>query len=554
MLSSLSDLDCVPTYYGSFNAWEHRYLVIEYIEGHDLTREWMTRTPVLRAAPWDLHDVAYIEWLSNTVERLDGALRAVHEAGWLLGDIHPKNVIMRDGNAPCFIDFEFAHQSDPDWRCPQGAPGYEPLAGLAGADADRWAMGIMELDLVYPQATIADQGNIWKIQQLLERGRRTLSVPELVCASIRRSTVDMLPPAEQARVSKQVEEVRALSHAALRDEIARGIVTLIDWDRRGPIAPGDIPLYAPGGAEHVGGYPYGAAGIIDALRQSPAGIDHSSADAWLASRAAEIQTRGLRGWEGLAYAASNAGFQETLAALASVPKSEPTNHTLWAGWAGVGLHELATGGDPLNAAHNLESRLEAGERGDSVGLFHGWCAAAIFFAKLFEETSDGRFVRLARRAIEADLERCTMTKNGTLEFDEGWRTLPYLGVGSLGVGLAIHELQRVTGTDEFSTQLSGIDAASTYNQCAQASLAHGLAGFLVYLTRRVRQSPSSLFDEVIASHLESLRLHAVANEDGIFFRGNQSLRLSADYVTGAAGVLAALNEVLEGDSCLPFGI
>ena len=554
VLQELQGLECVPAYHGSFTAWEHRFLVMEHLEGHDLKREWMARTPVLRPAPWDLPDEAYSTWLSSTVARLDEALEAVHDAGWLLGDIHPKNVIMRDGTRPCFIDFEFAHRADPDWRCRQGAPGYEPFVGLTGAAADRWSMGMLELDLIYPQATIADQGNVWKIEQLLDSGARSLAVPDSANASIRGATIEQLPAKRRDELTRRARRIDALTDAELRDEIGRGLRALMDWDDEGPAAPGDIALFAPDGAEHQAGYPYGAAGIIDQLRRSPAGIDRRAADAWLTARAEDIGSRGLRGREGLAHAAREAGLDRALAAVEADPGPEPTDPTLWSGWAGVGLHQIRSGGDPSEAAHRLERLLDDGVRGESVGLLHGWCAAALLFAALHQRTADDRYATLAARAIEADLDRCTWTGNGTLEFDEGWRTLPYLGVGSLGVGLAILELQRVTDAQVFSEPLAGIDAAATYQQCGQASLAHGLAGFLIYLGRRVRHRPSPELDEVISSHLRSLRLHAVADDTGVFFRGNQNLRLSSDYLTGAAGVLAALDEVLDDRRTLPFGL
>lgn len=554
VLEGLQGLGCVPAYYGSFTAWEHRFLVMEHVRGQDLKREWMTRTPVLRPAPWRLRDEAFVNWLASTVERLDSALAAVHDAGWLLGDIHPKNVIMRDGTIPFFIDFEFAHSMDPDWRCQQGAPGYEPFFGLTGMAADQWAMGMLKLDLIYPQTTIADQGNAWKIEQLLNSGVQSLSVPDSVRTSIRSATVDVLPASRREAFNERVRGIEALSDIGLREEITRGLLSLLDWSDEGPLAPGDIALFAPDGAEHHAGYSYGAAGIIDQLRRSSASIDRNTADAWLAAHAGVIQSRGLRGWEGVAQVARDAGLHHTLAVLETGPGPEPTDPTLWSGWAGVGLYQLASGGDPLRAAHRLAKLLDAGAQGETVGLLHGWCAAAILFARLHELTGDGDFVSLATRAIEADLARCTTTKNATLEFDEGWRTLPYLGVGSLGIGLAILELQRVTDTQVYSEPLSGIDAAATYHQCAQASLAHGLAGFLIYLKRRVGHRPSPELEDVIASHLQSLRLHAVADDTGVFFRGNQNLRLSSDYLTGASGVLAALNEVLDDSPSLPFGI
>ncbi|PPG52496.1 hypothetical protein C5C24_04635 [Rathayibacter sp. AY2B3] len=553
VLVDLQYLGCVPVFYGSFTAWEHRYLVMEHVEGNDLKREWMTRTPLLRPAPWLLVDDGYTSWLSATVARLDAALSSVHRAGWLLGDIHPKNVIMRNGTHPCLLDFEFAHRMDPEWRSGQGAPGYEPREGLRGTRADEWSLGILELDLLFPQATIADQGNVAKIEQLLRAAADDLAVPSAVLRSVRAHTLDALPASSRRSVDERVDRLAACSDHQLRNLIVRGVTSVLEWAEDAPVVPGDIPLLARDSADHRAGFPYGAAGAITFLGRS-GDADLEAADRWLAGRVAGVRSRGLCGREGIRFAAREAGLTRTLDALQSTRAATPSGPTLWSGWAGAGLADLAEGEDPSEAAHHLAALLDEDARGASVGLLHGWCAAAILFARLHEATGDDFSVSLAARAIDADLSRCTITRNGTLEFDEGWRTLPYLGIGSTGPGLAILELQRVTGAELFAESLAAIDAAATYQQCAQASLAHGLSGFLIYLNRRTRHRPSAELDEVLRSHIRSLRLHAVLDDSGVFFRGNQNLRLSSDYLTGSLGVIAALDELETGRSALPFGL
>ena len=40
---------------------------------------------------------------------------------------------------------------------------------------------------------------------------------------------------------------------------------------------------------------------------------------------------------------------------------------------------------------------------------------------------------------QADLDRCVLTDKGALQVDEGWRTMPYLDGGSIGIGLVIDD-------------------------------------------------------------------------------------------------------------------
>lgn len=554
VLNDLQDTGYAPRYFGTFQAWEHHYAVMEHIPGHDLKRTWMLRTPVLKPHPWELSQKGYLEWLSTTVSELDRAVSVFHDRGWLLGDIHPKNVIMRDGVHPVFIDFEFAHPMDDDWRSNQGAPGYEPAPGLGGAEADRWSLGMMELDLILPQATVADQSNHYKIEEILRHGETVFSVPRATTDAVRAKTVRVI-----GYESTPLPDPDSLSVQELMRAFADGVSANISFDHDGPVVPADIAVYGVDGDQARIGFPYGLVGVLAALNVSGQPLDDdlvSRSKAWIRERLGSIGSRGFAGREGIEFGLREAGITDLLPEVRSVEVDAPADHSYWSGWAGVGLHALSdadrTADDAEEAAEALKKLIEEAEAGaDSAGLLYGWSGPALFWGQAYQRHERrSEFLDLAREAIKLDLARCSETSNNTMELDETWRTLPYLGVGSVAIALAIRELAKATGRTEFGRELDQIHRAATYNQYAQAGFATGVGGFLSYLNRY--EDRTSRDRDVIDSHIGGIRLHALRKNGGLLTRGNQGLRLSCDFQTGTAGVVGALAALDGRWSGIPF--
>ena len=556
VLRELEPTGYVPKCYGVFKAWEHTFAVLEHIPGHDLKRTWMLRTPVLNPAPWNLHDEGHLKWLANTVNELDNALDAFHSRGWLLGDIHPKNVVMQDGVHPKFIDFEFAHALDPVWRSAQGAPGYEPAPGLGGVDADRWSLGVVELDLLLPQATLVDQGNFYKIAEVLDAAESSLGIDPSITDRIRQKTINRLtdtaPP--------DGPDPRSLSVNGMISAFASGILANINLDTDGPAIPADIAVYKEDKDQARVGYPFGLTGTLGALGVAGYALPDAKrvqAQQWITDRFDAIHSRGFSGRDGIELGLRQAGYLSVLDAVRTIKVPRPNDNSYWSGWAGVGLHALQdpfyTADDIEEAAEELQLLLEADTNDDkAAGLLHGWSAAAIFWALAYEQYEQRpQFIEHCIAAIKRDLAQCNETTKGTIELDEGWRTLPYLGTGSIAIGIAIRELNRVTGRKEFQHELSKIHAAATYNQYGQGGYAYGVSGFLPYLNLCAKLGDHES-QEVTISHLDALRLHSICKDGGLLIRGNQGLRLSCDFLTGAAGVVGALASLEGRWSGIPF--
>jgi len=184
-----------------------------------------------------------------------------------------------------------------------------------------------------------------------------------------------------------------------------------------------------------------------------------------------------------------------------------------------------------------------------AGLMRGSSGPALLFIRRYERTGDDRLLDLAATALRQDLRRCVVRKEGTLHVEEGWRTLPYLARGSVGIGFVLAEYLAHREDEQFSEAAGHIRQAASAHFYVQAGLFAGRAGMILYLSHR----SGGRVSESVADHIRRLRWHALAYEGHLTFPGDQLLRLSMDLATGTAGVLLALGAALHDEPVsLPF--
>jgi hypothetical protein len=131
--------------------------------------------------------------------------------------------------------------------------------------------------------------------------------------------------------------------------------------------------------------------------------------------------------------------------------------------------------------------------------------------------------------------------------DDGWRTLPYVGDGSAGIGLVIDLFLAHRPAAAFAEAAAKIRIGALSAFYAQAGLFNGRAGMILYLAGHDRR------DQHVVAQVRRLAWHAVRYADGLAFPGDMLLRLSMDLGTGTAGVLLALAAALAPEgAAMPF--
>jgi hypothetical protein len=177
---------------------------------------------------------------------------------------------------------------------------------------------------------------------------------------------------------------------------------------------------------------------------------------------------------------------------------------------------------------------------------------------LYERTGDPAYLDAAEGAIAVDLQRCVTDRNGALQVDDGWRTLPYLAGGSVGIGMVIDQFAAHRRNAAFADAARAIRLAASSGLYAQAGLFNGRAGVIAYLagTRDESGQDESGQDaggRVAGAQVDRLAWHAVRYAGGLAFPGDMLFRLSMDLGTGTAGVLlGAAAALAPSGAALPF--
>jgi hypothetical protein len=165
--------------------------------------------------------------------------------------------------------------------------------------------------------------------------------------------------------------------------------------------------------------------------------------------------------------------------------------------------------------------------------------------RAFDEIGEEALLDRAALALRHDLRRCVVRDNGTLEVNEGWRTMPYLDGGSTGIGIVLDEYlkRRPDGehAEQFAEAAEGARLAAQSRMYILPGLFTGRAGILMYLAGR----PTST--ESLHRQVRNLAWHALPFGDGTAFPGTGLMRLSMDLATGTAGVLLALGAALHDE-------
>jgi serine/threonine protein kinase len=561
ILDRLAGLDVVPAVHDYFILGGHHFLVQEFIDANPLQRLVVMRFPLTRPDPSPAALGDYADWAIGMLTRVQQAVRALHERGVVFGDLHPDNVLIDVNDRLVLIDFEVATLAEQQARSALAHPGYVAPGDRQGVDVDLYALACLCLGLFAPQATMLLQLHPGKARHLADLITETFQVPK---ATIDEAVATIIGSAEPD------DPVLTLpgrdSWEQVRAAITRAIVASATPERDDRLFPGDVAQFQPGGGT---GLSYGAAGVLYALHRTGAGR-FPEYDDWLRKHALDPATGiGLYdGLHGIAHVLDDLGYrQDALDALdrclAAPPESRESG--LHSGLAGIGLNLLHFASEPgLRAAATRVIDLVAdrlggsddvpeisGEGNPRAGLMFGSSGPALLFLSAYERSGDTGLLDLAATALRQDLRRCVRDESGTLQVNQGWRTLPYLEEGSAGIALVLDRYLRHRPDEELAEAL---EALRRVNQCGyfvQPGLFMGRAGLLASAAMQARTPGRP--DQVTAALIRGFDWHAIPYADGLAFPGDQLLRLSMDLATGSAGVLLALGAALHDQPvALPF--
>ena len=592
VLAKLGDCDFVPEVYEHLHAWEHHFLVEEYVTGAPLHR-WMFGEgehegafPLAHENPTDNELAAHAERALTHARELERIVRTLHERGVVYGDIDPSNIIVRPDGRLCLVDFEFSHDSaeQPAHAGRGGAPGYVHAKARIGTAADIYGLACVWLFLFLPLTELAalDGG---KIRQLADEV--ALQYPSLppdyathVVELFEEALGEPIPEAFQPSLpvpGKSAEWGR------VADDLAELILESATPERSDRLFPGDPRQFQSGGID----LSYGAAGVLWALAECGYDVPDQHVE-WLEKAVAHAHDPQPGLWTGLhgtALAFHRLGYDDQARTVLVEAQEraliqDERGHTT-AGYAdglvGIGLTQLHFG-----RAWQDESLIEqaraTGERlalalnpalcampdltppapASRGGLFNGPAGMAVYFVELYELSGEERWLDLASMALAREATQGKVTDAG-LFYRRAGRISLDLETGSAGIGYAVRALARHRPTDGSARDAALIDQASAPPFVVLPGLLDGRAGLICALSAAAAAAAASGWEadrrrnrERVEQHLQRLAWQLLPHRGHLAVPGRQLLRLSMDLGTGAAGVLLSITEASTDRGALPL--
>ncbi|NUR29315.1 MAG: protein kinase/lanthionine synthetase C family protein [Catenulispora sp.] len=555
MLRRLDGIPGIPRARDLLWVGEHRFLVMDYVDAVPLSKAIVRQYPLINqnSTPEDYQ--RFTDWAVDVHRQASELIAAVHERGIVYGDIHLNNLLVRDDDTVALLDFEVATSVEDAQRPGLGNQGFAAPGSSTGFDIDLYALACLRLALFLPMTELLWLHRI-KARHYAEIIAENFPVPP----EFLKAGVDVIAPPEVVAPPHQTTDPDPERWPALRADLVRAIVASATPERDDRLFPGDVQQFGMGGL----GLAYGAAGVLYAIDVTGGGRYPEYED-WLI-RHTRTPAGGSRlglydGLHGAAFTLHHLGHRSEALDLVDVclkENWETLGPDLFGGLAGIGLNLLHLAGHTgesglrdaaQRAADLVAARLELPDSDSTIsgregfaGLMRGCAGQALFMMRMHDETADPAYLDLAAEALRRDLRRCVVREDsGAMEVHEGWRTMPYLEAGSVGVGLALDAYLTRRADPRFAQASADIERAARSHYYILPGLFVGRAGILLYRAGRTTQP---LSDPLVARQVRNLAWHALPYAEGMAFPGTGLLRLSMDLATGTAGVLLALGSAL----------
>ncbi len=559
ILERLDGLDVVPAVHGSFTLGGHYFLALELVDASPLRSVIVERYPLVKLDADEQAIAEYTSWALDMQATLERAVNSLHERGVVIGDLHPFNVLLRSDGRVVLIDFETAAGIEERRRQTLAAPGFAAPRDRTGFDVDRYALACLRLFLFLPLTPLIaiDRAKAVDLAAVISE---SFPVP----AAFLDEAVQVIvgSPRVGSSFPRLPLDPERDGWERIRASLAGAILASATPDRDDRLFPGDIEQFQTGGLNIA----HGAAGVLYALDVTGVGRDPEHEE-WLLRRAVHPDSGTTRlgfydGLHGVAYVLDHLGHRAEALKILDICATELDGKLdrlgldLHGGLAGIGLnlaHFAAITGDlSLRSAAFDVVQAVADRLGnpDSVGevsggphryagLMRGSAGPALLFLRLYEQLGRPVLLDLARTALRQDLRRCLVRDDGSMEVNEGWRTMPYLADGSVGIGLILDQYLAHRNDDQFAEAAARIRRVTRFPFYIQSGLFHGRASMILYLSHG-RQP----HDHLVVDQIQRLAWHAVGYHGRAAFPGEQLLRVSMDLATGTAGVLLAVGAAL----------
>ncbi|WKG33419.1 class III lanthionine synthetase LanKC [Priestia aryabhattai] len=553
VLDKLSNTTYPVKKISSFHAWEHYFIEEEYIEGDSLS-SWQVREYPFSSSK---KDESYTESCINIISQLIEALKEIHANNVGMGDLQPANVIITPDEKVRLIDFETASTTN-DALSGLMTPGYIGSQEMNKEQSDWFALLRIARQLFVPIGSVQDISwnmdtihNDWVKTVFGERAINVIKEVESICEAYQsRPMNELLKTNGHLHTEFNLPQLKL----KLRNSIFKD---LLNEDR---LLPGDIRQYEM----EFGSLNVLTGGFGTAMALHRTGGVNNKVKEWVKKQdivqLLQLDNGLFTGKLGIATVLWELGYIEKAQRLfdSTIDLNNIEDISIASGLSGIGLAYLGLTYE-LNDKKYLEICLYIGEllkdKLDSdapiipfdydvvnKGVMTSWSGVSLYFTALYKKTEDQKWLLLSEEALEKDLKLGLFDDDGLYQIDDDFRILPYLAGGGSGLAIPMIEFEKNTKVRKWNKEIEGICKIPKSKTFYNAGLFQGTTGILAIANLLELYTKEK---ELVNSALFTLNLHLLEFDDCVYVPGDSCFRISGDLMSGSAGLLLTVNDILE---------
>ena len=565
VMNELANTRICPEPYAFTHVWEHSYIIMENIEGDTLKHISVFKNPLLSSKSEKKDIKKYSEFLLDIFDQLLTTLDIVHDKGYLFGDLTPDNIVVQSNGKVRLIDWETTTRIT-EANSKLGKPGFVAPRYIGGPQRDVWAAAASILNCIEPYAEILEinpqKVDGWLMDLLRNDQWHALAKKLRVNLHLKNQT------------STSIDFFMSSTNDSRRERMIAGILAA---KKDQGYFPGDVQQFQGQGIYSL---EYGATGVAAALYYKDKELAKEViTEASAGSLQSLNKKQSIQDWSifpqlgGLYLWEMKVGItspQKILDYLGKVIESSSITEVNSLGWnleygaSGVALivieANLQLGRHKSELAEHLlndcvSKVLVASKTGKCpVGLLNGPTGVSYVCYRMWILTGTKSWLDKAEELLNIDLEQLDDSNNGLLmPLNKGSKKLliPYLGSGSVGVGLVAGLLNRFKGKGKYLNVMEKIAETALTPTIVYSGLFNGRAGLALYVGTMAAQNgfiEKSFYKQM----LKKCQMHEVSYGHGLLHVGDGLSRLSTDLATGTAGILLA-GELSDADVADPIG-
>lgn len=575
VIKQLSNVRGVVRVKKYFKEWKHNYIEEEYLEGNNLDDYIASSFPFVTSK--DISNLKqYVDNSKFIIEELIRIVDSIHKNNIAIGDLQPSNVIFdKNSNTVNLIDFEEAATPNSRYNPGLMTPGFVSIDSKTFGDADWFAVYKIMYYLFLPvDPSISDLSpqiiNIYDEKIQKQFGKEVVNFLHdkrtFICRNALLYNTRPLFINESFILPKH--KLNQKNRKSVVCELRNGIMNNIDFNFNGLIR-GDIRQYE--NSISMYSIAFGAFGGIMAMLRSGGIPDKytEKMEQWFSNNLPIIEklaenkniNKGLfTGLTGISSLLFDIGQKElAVKFLKNVEINNNADDSLYSGTAGIGIAEIAGYSitrdkvlllNSKKAAsiliHNFLKRKRLPVNHKNVGLLDGLTGEALFLLLLGKNIHNEYYTDMSVEIMDYVVKNSmSYDDTGNLLVNDTSRgisrLLPYLNSGSAGIAyllLLMSSYSKDFLNSERNDYLQQL-IKSSYNYCCiDGSLIDGYAGFIVLGSLvKILQNDNRLMDYLLDG-MNSFMIGSNCRET--YIPGNEGLKLSMDYETGASGVILSL--------------